>query len=187
MRIIAKLACLSVLVVTGCSTAARTASPTTTNSGTSSESTTAAEPATVTGPPTTTTAAPATAQAGPGDFQSPSGGIFCNLSVKGDGKGIVVCQGGGNYPVPTPPNCHLAWGDRFSLDQGDAPVSHCHGDTIVPTHSSPGPIPEVPILGYGQTRAVGTITCDSEASGVTCTDSSTGHFFRMSREANELG
>jgi serine/threonine-protein kinase len=37
------------------------------------------------------------------------------------------------------------------------------------------------MLDYGQTRSVGAITCDSEPSGMACTDSSTGHYFRRSR------
>jgi len=45
----------------------------------------------------------------------------------------------------------------------------------------------VPILDYGQTRSVGTLSCDSEPSGVTCTDSSTGHFFRVSSDSLQLG
>jgi hypothetical protein len=42
-------------------------------------------------------------------------------------------------------------------------------------------------LAYGQTHTVDTITCDSEPSGVTCTDTSTGHFFRVSGESYQLG
>lgn len=129
----------------------------------------------------------ALAHADSNSFQSPSGNVFCLMGVVDDGKGSIVCQGGGPYAVPRPPECHLAWGDRFSLDQGSTPVSHCHGDTIVPPTSSPGPIPDVPILDYGQTQSAGAITCDSEATGMTCTDSSTGHHFRMSRGSNELG
>ena len=39
----------------------------------------------------------------------------------------------------------------------------------------------------GQTYSRGAMTCDSELSGVTCTDTGTGHFFRVSRENYELG
>jgi hypothetical protein len=42
-------------------------------------------------------------------------------------------------------------------------------------------------LAYGQARTFGSITCDSESSGMTCTDSSTGHYFRISRDTYELG
>ena len=47
--------------------------------------------------------------------------------------------------------------------------------------------PDVNTLDYGQTLSRGPITCGSEASGVTCTDTATGHFFRVSREDYELG
>ncbi len=47
--------------------------------------------------------------------------------------------------------------------------------------------PGLKTLDYGQTYSQGAITCDSEVSGVTCTDTSTGHFFRVSRETYELG
>jgi hypothetical protein len=132
-------------------------------------------------------ALPASAHAGTNDFQSPTGNVYCILGADPDGKGSVICQGGGGFNVPKPADCHLAWGDRFTIDQGEAPVSHCHGDTIKPSSSLPGPIPNVAILEYGQTRSAGTITCDSESSGMKCTDASTGHYFRMARGANEIG
>ena len=40
---------------------------------------------------------------------------------------------------------------------------------------------------YGQKRSIGANTCGSEPSGMTCTDASTGHFFRMSSESYDLG
>jgi hypothetical protein len=42
-------------------------------------------------------------------------------------------------------------------------------------------------LDYGQTRSFGAITCDSEPAGMTCTDTSTGHFFRVSRDSYQVG
>jgi len=39
----------------------------------------------------------------------------------------------------------------------------------------------------GLAPGVGTIRCDSETSGVTRTDTITGHFFRVSRESYQLG
>ena len=55
----------------------------------------------------------------------------------------------------------------------------CHGDTLR--------LPGEQTLNYGQTISAGTITCDSEPSGMTCTDSSTGHYFRVSRDSYSLG
>jgi hypothetical protein len=44
-----------------------------------------------------------------------------------------------------------------------------------------------PTLDYGQTRSLGAITCDSEPSGMTCTDAGSGHFFRLSRDSYQVG
>lgn len=119
-----------------------------------------------------------------GQFQSPSGNILCGVGTIGpDGKATVTCEirAHSYTPPPKPENCHLGWGDRISLDQGGTPVVHCHGDTIF------GAVPPPPSLPYGQSRSAGTIGCVSQPSGVTCTDRSTGHYFRVSREALDLG
>jgi hypothetical protein len=42
-------------------------------------------------------------------------------------------------------------------------------------------------LDYGQTHSVGAMTCESEPSGMTCTDTSSGHYFRVSQESYEGG
>jgi hypothetical protein len=47
-------------------------------------------------------------------------------------------------------------------------------------------IPGEPTLDYGQTISAGTITCDSEPTGIKCTDSS-GHYFRVSKDSYNLG
>jgi hypothetical protein len=60
-----------------------------------------------------------------------------------------------------------------------SPIFGCHGDTL---HD-----PNGGTLGYGDTHTAGQITCGSEPSGVTGTNSSTGHFFGISRESYELG
>jgi len=60
------------------------------------------------------------------------------------------------------------------------------GAAVVGCYAQEFPVAES-TLGYGQSRSFGTITCDSEYTGMTCTDSSTGHYFRVSRETYELG
>jgi hypothetical protein len=74
----------------------------------------------------------------------------------------------------------LFWGDDFKLDQGNPPYLVCHTGGVIN-------IPPKPTLEYGQTRSLDTITCDSEPSNMTCTDSSTGRFLRVSRESYQLG
>ncbi|MCV7195922.1 DUF6636 domain-containing protein [Mycobacterium angelicum] len=120
---------------------------------------------------------PPSAHADPQNFQSPSGNIYCTL----DSMGAACDISEYNYQPPPPPECgkHLAWGSRFTLSAGAAGAIACHGDTLR--------IPGEPTLNYGQTASAGTITCVSEMSGMKCTDSSSGHFFRVSKDAYQLG
>ncbi|MGD1278871.1 DUF6636 domain-containing protein [Mycobacterium seoulense] len=128
-------------------------------------------------------APPARADDG-GVFLSPSGNIICSMAAGPDAKTGATCEIRDHTyvpPEPTAPTCHLARGDRVSLFQGSAPVLNCHGDTEF------GLAAGQPTLPYGQTRTVGTVTCDSEPNGIICTDDSTGHYFRISRESLDLG
>ncbi|BBX90966.1 hypothetical protein CQY21_26395 [Mycolicibacterium boenickei] len=128
-------------------------------------------------------ALPATAHACPSStkFVTPSGNIWCLTSRGSDSANGVVCEiRDHTYTAPPKPeDCHLDWGDRVSLKPGSAPVVHCHGDTIFDAG--------MPTLSYGQTRWAGPIKCEAQPSGVTCTDTPSGHFFRISRESLELG
>ena len=121
------------------------------------------------------------------DFQTPSGNIACWVRAAEAGCDI------GDYtyippnPFPTeqvPRPCSSDDVIRFDLNQGHTPVGYCHpGGAPLSNLHAPG----LQTLGYGQTRSVGVMTCDSEPSGVTCTDTSTGHFFRVSRESYQVG
>jgi hypothetical protein len=115
---------------------------------------------------------------GPASFRSPSGNINCTLSTPG-GDNAARCEVVDHtWAAPQPPDCHLNSGDRFYLTQGDAAVVGCYAQEFPVANST---------LEYGQTRSFGTITCNSEYTGMTCTDSSTGHYFRVSRDTYELG
>jgi hypothetical protein len=122
-------------------------------------------------------ALPATAFADERPFQSPSGNIVCMLGADG-----VACDVSDHtYQVPPGPPCsqHLSWGDRFSLQPGQTAQMECHGDTL----RAPGE----QTLGYGQTISARTLTCASDQAGVKCTDSGSGHYFRVSRDSYNLG
>ncbi len=127
--------------------------------------------------PVVAIALPAPAFADDRPFQSPSGNIVCLLGAVG-----VACDVSDYiYQVPPGPPCsqHIAWGNRFTLQKGQAAEMVCHGDTLR--------VPGEQTLGYGQTVSAGTITCSSDPSGVKCTDSSTGHYFRVARDSYDLG
>jgi hypothetical protein len=122
-------------------------------------------------------ALPVTARADDRNFQSPSGNIYCAMDTGG-----VACDiSDFTYQPPPPPECgkHIAWGSRFTLAPGRPSAIECHGDTLR--------VPGEPTLDYGKSISAGTLTCDSEPSGMKCTDSSTGHYFRVSRDSFNLG
>jgi hypothetical protein len=112
-------------------------------------------------------------------FQSPSGNIECAMGSLGN-KAFASCEITDHMwqAPPRPDRCEGTWGDRFALDQGVPASLVCSSDTL----RSNG----LPTLSYGSTWPVNPITCDSEPTGMTCTDASTGHYFRVSRESYEL-
>jgi hypothetical protein len=187
------LVALAALTVAGCSSSAgSTAVPAPSVSPAIAQSTSLpAAPVTVTvtpapaPAPVTVTVTPASEPTtvaqpeGPSSFRSPSGNINCTLSTPG-GDNAARCEVVNHTwtAPPPPPDCHLNSGDRFYLTQGNAAVVGCYAQEFPVAEST---------LGYGQTRSFGTITCDSEYTGMTCTDSSTGHYFRVSRDTYELG
>ncbi|CAM3184295.1 hypothetical protein BST27_20240 [Mycobacterium intermedium] len=92
---------------------------------------------------------------------------------------LATVIGEHTYSVPPrPTSCMGAWGSRISLHQGAAPELACHSDTLL----GPG----LPVLQYGQSRSVGSLTCQSQEAGVTCTDNRSGHCFRLARDNYEL-
>jgi hypothetical protein len=122
----------------------------------------------------------ATAQAGSYEhFQSPSGNIVCAM-IAFDVKAYASCEISDHTWVapPRPAVCEGAWGNRIELSQGSAPELVCSSDTLRGG--------DIATLNYGSTWSVNPITCDSEVNGITCTDTSTGHYFRISRESFEL-
>ena len=147
-----------------------------------------------------TIALPATAHANANDdkFYSPSGNILCSLGIdtrgsKFHGKAVVYCDIRDYTWTALECDGHPA--DTFMLRQGEWGTQLCDPTRDYGTKQHiPGTAdtadlfpPGVATLDYGQTRSAGPITCDSEPDGITCTDSSTGHFFRVSRESYQLG
>jgi hypothetical protein len=189
---LAGIVALAALAVAGCSTSAEpttvraTSAPVVTVTATPQPAGPAASTA-LSAPTVTVTAAPAPAPVttviaqpeGPASFRSPSGNINCTLSTPGNEIAARCEVVDHTWTAPPPSDCHLNYGDRFYLTQAGGAVVGCYGQEF-----GPGPFPT---LGYGQSRTFGTITCASEYTGMTCTDGSTGHYFRVSRDTYELG
>ena len=127
------------------------------------------------------------AQANPysAQFQSPSGDISCNLVNSpptdrlGLGKNFVQCDIVNQSWVPPrpPPQGRADATSTVVLMRGQLPI----------VGYSPGTLAASDPVNYDQPLSAGAIACSSEQAAVKCTDVSTGHFFRVSRESYELG
>jgi len=119
-------------------------------------------------------------------FQSPSGDISCNLvnypplDTHSLAKNFVQCDIADHSwaaPQPSPPGRADAT-STFILMRGQLPIVAYRPGTFAAVG---------PMLDDAQAGSAGAITCSSEQSTIRCTDVSTGHFFRVSRESYELG
>ena len=118
-------------------------------------------------------------------FQSQSGDISCNLvnappsDKLGLGKNFVQCDIVNQSwvpPRPPPPGRPDAT-SSLVLMRGQLPI----------VGYSPGTLAASDPESSDQPVSAGAISCQSEQSAMRCTDASTGHFFRVSRESYELG
>lgn len=133
----------------------------------------------------------ATSQAAANDylFESPSGNIACDFTDQGGGSAHLYCAIEAHNFEDAPMNADT--GERcdqnvwFNMQQGMNPLVICDTDGSVtsPLLHRPG----LWTLAYGQSLAAGAITCDSDTDGMTCTDATTGHYFRVARESYEIG
>ncbi len=101
-------------------------------------------------------------------FLTPSRNIFCLLS----GEDLVCEIFTGLAPEPAQ-DCDLDW-TGISLGRTGMPYPNCAGDTN--RQAAEG----APILQYGGEWKRGAISCKSEQTGLTCTNTE-GHGFFLSR------
>jgi hypothetical protein len=126
-------------------------------------------------------------------FLSPSGNIGCTMEDDAGGRIFAVCKVQAlTWTAPPSEYCQQAEvpgatggpGSDLQLLQGKTP---CVGPNDNQFFFPPDPLANHSTLGYGQTRSIGSIVCVSEQAGVTCTDSSTGHFFHAASDSYQLG
>lgn len=120
------------------------------------------------------------------EFLTPSGNIVCDIYSDNSGASCEIREHTWVAPASTRgPNgraCDFSFGGlEFYVSQAKPANLGCYeGVSSFVGHGQT-------TLDYGQTFSRGAMTCGSEVSGVTCTDTATGHFFRVSREGYELG
>jgi Family of unknown function (DUF6636) len=129
------------------------------------------------------TYAGATAHAtGPVGFISPTGNIVCEISAGNPDwvTNSVRCDiEDFDYPSPPrPPDCGHDIGHTVGLAEGQRPQFGCAHDTMAYS--------DFPVLKDGDSTQSGPFRCDIARRGVTCSDSGSGHSFRLSREGYEF-
>ncbi|MBD8080597.1 hypothetical protein [Cellulosimicrobium arenosum] len=105
-------------------------------------------------------------------FASESRNITCEMTDLGVTCSIATLA---SQPAPVD-GCDGSIGFRATLD-ADGVDQPC-----VPASEQPGPADEsVALLDYGTSKTVGDYTCDSEDTGMTCRDDTTGTGFVIAR------
>ena len=114
-----------------------------------------------------------------GFFRTPSDNIYCYYSIEESGS--VDCEIRDiTSRTPTterPADCDLEWGNRFSVKGTGYAELICAGDTTRDSSAVEFP--------YGGSYTLGSVYCDSAATGLTCRNQE-GHGFFLSKARQEL-
>lgn len=171
---------LAALVVAGCGSDSTTVTETNTETVTTptTDTTTNDTTNTVTDETTTdetTTATTPTPSLSYSTFRSPSGNIGCQMNARN-----VRCdiRHHSYADPPTPGNCPLDYGDSVGVNLSGPGYFVCHGDTAI--------ISSAPSVAYGSSTGIGPFVCDSEESGMKCTNTDTGNGFTLSIQSAQV-
>lgn len=111
-------------------------------------------------------------------FASPTGNIACDLNGSTMPPEATCEVREHTYQPQVKASCDPGWANRFTLRQGQAVEVNCYSGTDF--HSA------LPVQDYGRPLTVGSLACVlDEDTGVTCKDSTTGHYFQAARQAYE--
>jgi hypothetical protein len=109
-------------------------------------------------------------------FQSKTGNIACDLNGSTSPPEAICEIRDHSYTPQVKPNCAWGWVNSFRLQQGQPVATNCYPSANFPNN--------LPVQDYGTPLTVGSLTCViDENTGVTCKDSTTGHFFQAARQA----
>jgi len=108
-------------------------------------------------------------------FRSPSSNIGCEVDASATRCDIKERSWA---PPPKPAGCDLDWGQGIEISGTETPGFVCAGDTALD--------PSAAVLNYGQRTRQGSIVCESQPAGVTCTNEAGGHGFFLSRDSYRI-
>jgi hypothetical protein len=106
-------------------------------------------------------------------FRTPSGNIGCYAD-----RSSIRCDIARTdfRPPAQPPSCEFDYGNAFQMSTTSRSRRICHSDTVLG-----GPR----VLRYGETVRIGSFTCASRSSGLTCRNAR-GHGWFLSRQRVRL-
>lgn len=106
-------------------------------------------------------------------FTSPTGNITCTMANSDQGAYAVCSVAEADWQVPDPGDCDLDW-VTTELSVGEtSSAGSCRGDY---PHTE-----EPTTLEYGRGLRVADVVCESRDTGMTCSNTETGHGFHASR------
>lgn len=129
---------------------------------------------------TRTETAPATTPSEPRSyefFQSPSKNIGCAATDEDVVQVRCDIRDHDWKPPAKPSDCELDYGSGLVIEAGGSAEFVCAGDTTLANG---------PVLEYGETNKIGSISCKSTEAAITCADDETGRGFSLSRQSYKL-
>jgi hypothetical protein len=107
-------------------------------------------------------------------FTTPSKNIGCFVAADAARCDIVQKSW---KPPPKPADCDLDYGNGLAVDAEQKATVTCAGDTVLGSKE---------ILPYGEAVRVGSFVCESQSTGVRCSNDRSGHGFTISRDKYTL-
>jgi hypothetical protein len=166
---------LAALVLVGCSAPARTADqpPPAASAGFGNRSSPAPMPATPLAPSASLVPSAKVTRVATGSFQfsTPSKNIGCYVAA--DSARCDIAKKAWKPPAK-PADCELDYGNGVAIFGLEEATVVCAADTVLGGAKT---------LAYGEVVRVGSFLCDSESSGVRCTNEDSRDGFALSRKA----
>ncbi|MFT4151446.1 MAG: hypothetical protein QM656_14700 [Paracoccaceae bacterium] len=104
-------------------------------------------------------------------FRSPTGNIGC-MFITGNWTGVRCDLRDFSPSYRRPADCEQDWGFAFEVGLTGPGTPICAGDTVMD--------PGAGVLDYGRSINVGSLSCTSARTGMTCMNAQ-GHGFTVSR------
>jgi hypothetical protein len=115
---------------------------------------------------------PAASAGGSASFRTPSKNIYCARERLTHTDFLRCDVQKLRHKASRPKGCQFGFGNSFGMKPRGRAHALCVSDSVFDSHAK--------VLPYGTTRKYGPFSCDSETTGLRCTNRS-GHGFSLNR------